>query len=402
MRVGLLTREFPPEVYGGAGVHVEYLSRELAALEGVDVEVHAFGGERPSPLVAGTYRPWDRLASVVEPHRAALESLTVDVAMAAAVDGVDIVHSHTWYANLAGHLAAMVHGIPHVMTAHSLEPLRPWKAEQLGGGYALSSWCERTSAESAAAIVAVSSAMRDDVVREYPGVDPARVHVIHNGIDVDEYAPVGGDEVRRRLGLPVDRPYALFVGRMTRQKGIIHLLDAVRLLDPGHVLVVVAAAPDTNEIGVELRAAAAEAAAAGGGELHFLEMAPERSDVIELLAGATVFVCPSIYEPFGLVNVEAMACGTAVVASAVGGIPEIVVPGETGSLVDLGPTDDTGTPLDREGFAATLAREIGALLDDPRRADTLGAAGRARVVESFSWRAIAARTAVLYGSLLDG
>jgi alpha-maltose-1-phosphate synthase len=397
MRVALLTREFPPEVYGGAGVHVEYLAAELAQL--IDLEVHAFGKPRPSALVAATYEPWDDLVKRDVPHAAALATMSVDLAMTLAVDGADLVHTHTWYANLAGHLAAMAYGIPHVMTSHSLEPLRPWKAEQLGGGYALSSWCEQISIENAAAVIAVSGAMRDDILRSYPSVDAARVHVIHNGIDVERYQPIESTDALERLGLDPARPYAFFVGRMTRQKGIAHLLDAAAVMDSTHQLVVLAAAPDTPEIGDELRNRARELVDHGV-RLAFIEDAPPRDDVIQLLSHATVFVCPSIYEPFGLVNIEAMACGTAVVASAVGGIPEIVVPGETGMLIDVGVTDDHGTPLDRDGFARALATAIDGLLDDPDRARTMGAAGRERVLDRFTWPVIGRRTVDLYEAVV--
>ena len=372
--MAVLTREYPPDVYGGAGVHVEYLTRELATMDGLDVEVHPFAAYgMPSGMPV------------------ALGAMSVNVAMAAAVEGVDLVHSHTWYANLGGHLAALLYGVPHVMTSHSLEPLRPWKAEQLGGGYALSSWCERTAVESAAAVIAVSGAMRDDILAAYPAVNPTKVVVIHNGIDVDEYQPAIGTDhaLLDQYGIPRDRPFALFVGRMTRQKGIAHLLHAARSMKPDHVVVAVAASPDTHEIGVELRALASEVRAAGA-PLVWIEDVPPRDDVIGLLSMATAFVCPSVYEPFGLVNIEAMACGTAVVASAVGGIPEIVVHGETGLLV--APTGGR--------FAERLAAAITDVLDDPARAAAMGEAGRRRVLERFTWSAVAAQTAEVYRSLV--
>jgi alpha-maltose-1-phosphate synthase len=395
VRVALLTREFPPEVYGGAGVHVEYLAAELAPL--VDLDVHAFGKPRPSQLVAATYEPWDRLVDPDRSHASALATLSVDLEMALGVGDADLVHTHTWYANMGGHLASLLYGIPHVMTAHSLEPLRPWKAEQLGGGYAVSSWCERTAVEAADAVIAVSGAMRDDILRCYPGVDPARVHVIHNGIDVTQYQRDDATDVLERLGIDPTAPYAFFVGRMTRQKGIVHLLDAAAHMDPSHTLVVLASSPDTAEIGQELRARAGEiAASASGARLVFVEETPPRSDVIQLFSHATVFVCPSIYEPFGLVNIEAMACETPVVASAVGGIPEIVVDGETGVLVDVGEADANGTPVDRDAFARRIAAAVGRLLDDPDLAARMGAAGHARVHERFTWPAIARRTVDLY------
>ncbi|HEX2851373.1 MAG TPA: glycogen synthase [Acidimicrobiales bacterium] len=401
MRVALATREFPPEVYGGAGVHVEYLARELAALDGVDVAVHAFGEPRPSPLVARTYQPWGELASGT-PESGALETMSVDLAIAAHLAGADVVHTHTWYANLAGHLGHLIHGIPHVATSHSLEPLRPWKAEQLGGGYRVSSWCEQVSLEAADAIIAVSKGMRADILRVYPAVAPERVHVIHNGIDPDEYRRVDGTDVLSRFGVDPDGPYAMFVGRITRQKGVIHLLDAARHIDRSAQLVLCAGAPDTPEIAEEMRAAADRARADGVRLVWIEEMLP-RADVVELLSHATVFVCPSIYEPFGLINLEAMACETAVVATAVGGIVEVVVDGETGFLVPFEAADDAfGSPRDPMRLARDLADKVNVLLADPSLAARLGAAGRRRVVEQFSWRAIAARTADLYRSLLPG
>jgi starch synthase len=367
----LLTREYPPEVYGGAGVHVEYLARELRPL--VDLTVHCFGAERDG---ARTYRPWPEIES-----NAALATMSVDLAMTSGVQGAQLVHSHTWYANLAGHLAKLNYGIPHVATTHSLEPLRPWKEEQLGGGYHLSSFCERTGIEGADAIVAVSGAMRDDVVACYPKVDPARVHVIHNGIDTDEYAPDRGTDVLERHGVDPERPYAIFVGRITHQKGLEHLLDAAPALDPRGQLVLCAGAPDTPEIGERVRSRIPKLEHA----IWIEEMLP-KPEVIQLLTHATVFVCPSIYEPMGIVNLEAMACETAVVASRVGGIPEVVAEGETGFLVEPANPDE-------------LAARVNELLADPGLAARFGKAGRERAVQHFSWRAIAERTAALYGSL---
>ncbi len=361
MRVGLLTREYPPDVYGGAGVHVEYLARELARV--VDVDVH----------------PFARYAATVDDP--ALSAIEIDVAMASALGDADVVHSHTWYANLGGHLAKLRHGIPHVMTAHSLEPLRPWKAEQLGGGYALSSWCERTAVEAADAVIAVSHGMRDDVLDCYPAVDPARVHVIYNGIDAGEYAPVGATDVLARHG--VEPPFVLFVGRVTRQKGLPGLLRAARTFDPSVQLVVCAGAPDTPEIAAETQALAADL-----DRLVWIEAMLPKPDVIQLLSHAAVFACPSVYEPLGIVNLEAMACETAVVASAVGGIVEVVADGETGYLVELG-----------EGYEAAFAARVNELVADPARARAMGAAGRRRAVERFDWRAIARETAALYASL---
>ena len=394
MRVALLTREFPPDVYGGAGVHVEYLSRELARR--LDLRVHCFGAPRESPLVAGAHRPWDLLAGP-SPSAAALEAMSVDLAMAAAVEGADLVHSHTWYTNLGGHLAGLLHGIPHVATTHSLEPLRPWKAEQLGGGYALSSLCERLGLEGADAVIAVSEQMRRDVLACYPAIDPDRVAVIHNGIDPREYRPDPDPTVPLRLGIDPGRPSVVFVGRITRQKGIVHLLEAAPMIDPAAQLVLLAGAPDTPEIAAEVRGLYEDAQRRRGGVVWVDTMLPRR-EVIPVLSQATVFVCPSVYEPFGLVNLEAMACETAVVASAVGGIPEIVVPGETGLLVPC-EVADSGTapePAAARRFAAGLADAVNRLLADPGEAERMGTAGRRRVVDHFDWEVIAARTVELY------
>jgi starch synthase len=394
MRVALLTREYPPEVYGGAGVHVEYLARELGQIATVDV--HCWGADRPD---ATAHRAWEALAGAA-PYREALRAVSIDLTMAAAAEGADVVHSHTWYANLGGHLAKLVHGIPHVATVHSLEPLRPWKAEQLGGGYALSSFCERTGLEAADALVAVSQGMRADVLAAYPAIDPQRVHVIYNGIDATEYAPDPGTDVLARHGIDPDAPTVVFVGRITRQKGLPHLLRAARDFAPGVQLVLCAGAPDTPEIGAEVRDAVA-ALLAERGAVVWLEAMLPRPEVIQLLSHATVFVCPSIYEPLGIVNLEAMACETAVVATATGGIVEVVDDGVTGVLVPFEPRDDgTREPRDPEAFAAAIAERVNAVVADPAAAAAMGRAGRARVVERFAWPAIARETAELYRSLL--
>ena len=353
-------------------MHVEYLARELREL--LDLTVHCFGPERDG---AKTYRPWDALTG-----NAALETMSVDLAMTAGVDGAQLVHSHTWYANLAGHLSKLNYGIPHVATTHSLEPLRPWKEEQLGGGYHLSSFCERTGLEGADAIIAVSGAMRDDVLQCYPAVDPGRVQVIHNGIDTEEYRPDHGTDVLERHGVDPATPYVIFVGRITHQKGLEHLLDAAPSIDPGAQLVLCAGAPDTPEIGERVRSRIPQLERT----IWIEEMLP-KPEVIQLLTHATVFVCPSVYEPMGIVNLEAMACETAVVASRVGGIPEVVAEGETGFLVE-------------PGNAADLASRVNELLGDAELAARFGKAGRKRAVEHFSWRAIAERTADLYRSLI--
>ena len=390
----MLTKEFPPDIYGGAGVHVEYLSRELARL--VDLEVHCFGGPRPSPLVAGAYRPWAELPAGRD--GGALQTMSVDLAMAAHAGDADLVHSHTWYANLGGHLAKLLYDIPHVLTAHSLEPLRPWKAEQLGAGYAISSFCERTAVGHADAIIAVSAAMASDVLRAYPSTDAQRVRVIHNGIDPEEYHPGGDPQVAAAHGIDPTRPVAMFVGRVSRQKGIIHLLDAAARFAPGIQVVLCAGAPDTPEIGSEMQRRVEALRARREGVVWIDEMLP-RADVVALLGAADVFVCPSVYEPFGLINLEAMACEVPVVASAVGGIPEIVVDGTTGTLVpvDVGPD---GAARDPDAFAADLATAVNALVADLETARRYGRAGRRRVVDHFSWPAIAARTADLYADLL--
>ena len=392
MKVALLTREFPPDVYGGAGVHVEYLARELARLE--ELSVHAWGADRDG--VAG-HEAWDALAGDA-PHLSALRAMSIDLSMTAGVEGCELVHSHTWYANLAGHLAKLTYDVPHVATVHSLEPLRPWKAEQLGGGYALSSWCERIALESADAVIAVSEGMRRDVLEAYPSLDPARVQVIYNGIDAEQYAPELGTDVLSRWGVEPDAPSVVFVGRITRQKGVPYLVEAALQIDPAAQIVLCAGAPDTPEIAEEVRLGVERLRSERGGVIWIEEMLP-KADVIQLLSHATVFACPSIYEPLGIVNLEAMACETAVVASAVGGIVEVVEDGVTGLLVPLDIPPGTLEPRDREGFVRGLAEGINALVRDPDRAAEMGRAGRARAVERFAWPAIAEQTSALYRSL---
>ncbi|MFJ6386348.1 glycogen synthase [Streptomyces sp. NPDC091972] len=380
MRVGLLTREYPPDVYGGAGVHVEFLARELRSL--VDLDVHCWGEGRTEGVVR--HRPWSALDTAND----ALRTFSVDLSMAAGLEGRELVHSHTWYANLAGHLGKLLHGIPHVMTAHSLEPLRPWKAEQLGGGYALSSWAERTAIESADAVIAVSGAMREDILSCYPGLDPARVHIVHNGIDTTLYRPDHGTEVLDRIGLDRDRPFVLFVGRITRQKGVPHLLRAVRDIDPAAQVVLCAGAPDTPEIDREFRELFEQLSRVREG-VHWIPQMLPRPEVIQLLTHAAVFVCPSVYEPLGIVNLEAMACGTPVVASRVGGIPEVVDDGRTGLLVTV---DD--------GFETALAGALDSVIGDPATARRMGEAGRERAVGEFGWDAVARRTVRLYEEIV--
>jgi alpha-maltose-1-phosphate synthase len=377
LRVAMLTREYPPEVYGGAGVHVTYLARDLAPL--VDLTVHCQGADRPNAVA---HRPWDLLADANQ----ALQVVSTDLSMTAAVSGAQLVHSHTWYANLGGHLAAMLYGIPHVMTMHSLEALRPWKAEQLGGGYRISSWCERDSAAAAAAVVAVSDGMRADILAAYPEIKPERIRVIRNGIDATEYAPDPQTWVLDRYGIDPARPYVLFVGRITRQKGVSVLLRAAAGLVPEAQLVLCAGAADTPELLDEVTGLVDGLQASRSGVLWINEMLP-KPEVIQLLTHAAVFACPSVYEPLGIVNLEAMACATAVVASRTGGIPEVVAGGETGLLV---PPDEP----------EPLAEALNALLRDPDRAAEMGLAGRKRAVAEFSWQAIAAQTADLYAELV--
>ncbi|MGH3550535.1 MAG: glycogen synthase [Pseudonocardiaceae bacterium] len=383
MRIGVLTREYPPEVYGGAGVHVSHLVPELR--QRCDVEVHCFGAPRPQ---AHNHAVAPGLTSA----NPALQTLSVDLAMADALDGVDLAHSHTWYANMAGHLARTLHGVPHVVTAHSLEPRRPWKAEQLGGGYRVSSWVERTAYEHADAIIAVSDGMRVDVLDCYPAVHPERVHVVRNGIDTDLYRPVQETDALRRLGADPARPIVAFVGRLTRQKGVGHLLAAAHHIDRGAQLLLCAGAPDTSEIEAEARAAVEALSTTRPGVIWVPDRLPIE-DIRQVLSAATVFACPSVYEPLGIVNLEAMACGTAVVASAVGGIPEVVDHGVTGLLV---PYDEQ----DLDGFRRGLADDINELLADPDRVAAMGRAGRKRAITEFSWSAVADRTIALYQQLL--
>jgi alpha-maltose-1-phosphate synthase len=387
--VAILTREYPPEVYGGAGTHVEYLARELRHL--AEVSVECWGAPRSEPGVT-SHQPWAEL-SEPKPESTTLQAMSINLAMAAAVKGADLVHSHTWYANLGGHLSKLMWSIPHVMTIHSLEPLRPWKAEQLGGGYALSMFCERTAIESADAVIAVSRGVRQDVLECYPAVDPERVHVIHNGIDPEIYRRQASIETLTRFGIDPDRPFALFNGRITRQKGLTHLLAAALKLDRQYPLVIVASSPDTPEIAAEVAALAGRVSAERG-NLIWIDHFISREDLIHLHSHATVFVCPSIYEPFGLVILEAMACETPVVASRVGGIPEIVVEGETGYLVDF-------DPADVDAFTTALAGRLAKLLGDPTLAAKMGKAGRERVLKHFGWPAIAAQTVQLYDGLLS-
>jgi starch synthase len=382
MRVAMMTREYPPEVYGGAGVHVTELVAQLRRL--CTVDVHCMGAPRPD---AFAYGPDARLRNA----NPALSTLSADLVMANAASAATVVHSHTWYTGLAGHLAAMLHDVPHVLTAHSLEPRRPWKAEQLGGGYRVSTWVEHDAVLAADAVIAVSSGMREDVLRVYPALDPSVVHVIHNGIDTDVWYPAGPGRtgsVLADLGVDPGRPMVAFVGRITRQKGVAHLVAAAHHFSPDVQLVLCAGAPDTAELAEEVRTAVAGLAASRSGVFWVQEMLPS-AELREILSAATIFVCPSVYEPLGIVNLEAMACGTAVVASDVGGIPEVVVDGLTGSLVHYDADDPTG-------YQNRLAAAVNALVADPEKAERFGHAGRQRCIDEFSWVQVAEQTLDIY------
>jgi starch synthase len=392
MRVDVLSREYPPEVYGGAGVHVAEL---VAALRrDVDVVVRCFGLPRDEPHCYAYLVP-PQLTSA----NPALATLGVDLQMAEDVAGADIVHSHTWYANGAGHLAKLLHGIPHVVTAHSLEPLRPWKAEQLGGGYRVSSWIEKTAFEAADAVIAVSAGMRADILRAYPDIDPERVHVVHNGIDLERWKPTEDHAVLERHGIDPERRSVVFVGRITRQKGLPYLLEAARQLDPDVQLILCAGAPDTPEILEEVQRGVALLQEEREGVIWIEEMLPQH-DLAAILSSGTVFVCPSVYEPLGIVNLEAMACGLPVVGTATGGIPEVVADGLTGRLVPIEQlTDGTGTPVDPELFIDDLAAVLSEVLSDTTVARLMGEAGRMRAEAEFSWASIAERTQAVYASV---
>lgn len=399
MRALILTNEFPPEIYGGAGVHVDELTRHMRGL--VELDVRTFGSAHADDegwRVRG-YAVAHELADADERLRPMLAALSRDLAMVADPVDADIVHVHTWYTHLAGLLTKLAYGIPLVLTVHSLEPLRPWKREQLGGGYEVSSWVERTAIEEADAVVAVSRGTRDDVLRHF-SVDPARVHVIHNGIDPDFYRPDPATDALERYGVDRSVPYVLFVGRITRQKGIVHLARAIRHLDPGIGVVLCAGQPDTPEIGREMADAVAAAQAERQNVVWIGEMV-SRTDVRQLYSHASVFCCPSVYEPFGIINLEAAACETPVVASAVGGIPEVVVDGETGVLVPVElSADDPMRPVDADRFEHDLAIAINQLMADAPRRESMGRAGRRRAVESFGWESVARQTVELYGSLI--
>ena len=395
MRIDILSKEYPPAIYGGAGVHVAELVRALRQRGDIDVRVHAFGEPREEDGTTGH----PDLAELTGAN-AALTTLGVDLSIAAACEGADLVHSHTWYANFAGHVAALMGDIPHVLSAHSLEPMRPWKAEQLAGGYRLSSWVEKTAYEAADAVIAVSAGMRADILRCYPDVDPDKVKVVHNGIDSQLWQRERDEDVVRRHGVDPDRPSVIFVGRITRQKGLPYLLRAVAELPPEVQLVFLAGAPDTPEIMAEVEHLIEGLRETRDGVVWVPTMLP-RNEVVALLSAATVFVCPSVYEPLGIVNLEAMACELPVVATATGGIPEVVVDGETGWLVPIEQVQDgTGTPVDPDRFVADLAAALNEAVSDPARADRMGLAGRRRAVESFSWASIGEQTNQVYLDVL--
>jgi starch synthase len=399
VRALILTNEFPPDIYGGAGVHVDELTRHLRRF--IELDIRTFGtatGEEPGWLVKG-YPPAHDVAGANEQLRPVLAALSRDISMVADPVDADVVHVHTWYTHLAGLLARSAYGIPLVLTVHSLEPLRPWKREQLGGGYDVSAWVERTAIQAADAVVAVSRGTRLDVLRLFD-IDESRVHVIHNGIDADFYHPDPSTDALERYGVDPSVPYVLFVGRITRQKGIIHLVRAIRHLDPGIGVVLCAGQPDTPQIAAEMERGVAEAKAERANVVWIGEMV-SREAARQLYSHAAVFCCPSVYEPFGIINLEAAACETPVVASAVGGIPEVVVDGETGLLVPVDlRTDDPMSPVDPDRFELNLAGAINALMKDPASREVMGLAGRRRAVEHFSWAAIARQTVELYEDVI--
>lgn len=401
MRVALFTREFPPQIYGGAGVHVDYLSRELA--KEITVEVHCWGRQNSDDgnLHVRGALPWEEITNGTEgKFKNALEALSLNLTQVKALAGIDIVHTHTWYASMAGYLAKKLYNVPFVLTTHSLEPLRAWKAEQLGSGYAMSSWMERTAILDADAIIAVSEGTKGDILRAYPDVRAGRVHVIYNGIDLAEYRKSSDTQALIDHGVDASVPYVMFLGRVTRQKGVTHLVDAIRYLPRETQVVLCAGAPDTPEIATELRQKV-EHARREHPRIVWIEKMVTKQEAIQLYSHARVFCCPSIYEPFGIINLEAMACRTPVVASATGGIKEVVVDGETGYLVPFDQDPVTGFPVDPQQFARDLASQINRLLQDPERCRLFGDSGRRRVEEIFSWTSIAKQTIRLYERLVQ-
>ncbi|HUN84499.1 MAG TPA: glycogen synthase [Terracidiphilus sp.] len=401
MRVGLFTREYPPQVYGGAGVHVDYLSRELA--RHIQVEVHCWGpqhSDQDNLHVRGA-EPWPEISTGTQAKfKGALEALSLNLTQIKALENIDVVHTHTWYVSMAGYLAKKLYGMPFVLTTHSLEPLRAWKSEQLGSGYAMSSWMERTAILDADAIIAVSAGTRTDILRAYPEVDPTRVHVIYNGIDLAEYQKTSDTQALTDYGVDPGVPYVLFVGRITRQKGVTHLVDAIRYLPPETQVVLCAGAPDTPEIAAELREKV-EVARRNHPRIVWIEKMVTKQETIQLYSHARVFCCPSVYEPFGIINLEAMACRAPVVASATGGIKEVVVDSDTGYLVPFDQDPVTSFPTHPDVFARDLAARIAELLNDPEKCRRFGDAGRSRVEKIFSWTAIAQQTIDLYQNLIE-
>jgi len=399
VRAGLFTREYPPNVYGGAGVHVEYLSRELA--KKIEVEVHCWGEQHEDSgnLHVRGALPWREITEGTDgKFKTALETVSLNLTEVKALSGVDIVHTHTWYTSLAGFLAKKLYGMPFVLTTHSLEPLRAWKAEQLGSGYAMSSWIERTGVMDADAIIAVSNGTKADILRVYP-IPPERVHVIYNGIDLDEYRKTDATSALKTHGVDPAVPFILFVGRITRQKGVTNLVDALQYLPADTQVVLCAGTPDTPDIAAEMRRKVDDAMKRNP-RIVWIEKMISKPEVIQLYSHCRVFCCPSVYEPFGIINVEAMACRAPVVGTAVGGIPEIVVDGETGYLVHFEQEPVTGFPVHPDKFARDLAAKLSDLLKDPEQCKRFGDAGRTRVEEKFGWPAIADQTIALYRNLI--
>jgi len=400
VKVGLFTREYPPLVYGGAGVHVDYLSRELA--KEIDVEVHCWGSQHADEgrLTVRGSEPWQEISDGTEgKFKGALEAFSLNLTQVKALQGIDVLHTHTWYVSMAGYLAKKLYGIPFVLTTHSLEPLRAWKSEQLGSGYAMSSWMERTAILDADAVIAVSSGTKADILRAYPEVDHDRIHVIYNGIDLAEYQKTTETKALTDYGVDPEIPYILFVGRITRQKGVTHLVDAIRYLPTETQVVLCAGAPDTPEIAAELRAKVASARS-DHPRIIWIEKMLTKPEAIQLYSNARVFCCPSVYEPFGIINLEAMGCQAPVVASATGGIKEVVVDGKTGYLVPFDQDPVTSFPTHPDLYARDLAARLGLLLNNPEQCRAFGQAGRKRVEETFSWTAIAHQTIDLYQSLV--